>query len=29
MHSGDFHRGLLKDILKQAGITEEQFRELL
>jgi predicted RNA binding protein YcfA (HicA-like mRNA interferase family) len=29
MHPGDLYRGLLKDILKQAGLTEEQFRELL
>lgn len=29
MHPGDFHRGVLKRILKQAGLTEEQFRELL
>ena len=29
MHSGDLHRGLVKDILKQADITEEEFRRLL
>jgi len=29
MHSGDLHRGLLRAILKQSGLTEEQFRELL
>ena len=29
MHSGDIGRGLLKKILKQAGLTEEKFRELL
>ena len=29
MHSGDVGRGLLKKILKQAGLTEEEFRELL
>ena len=29
MHSGDVGRGLLKKILKQAKLTEEDFRELL
>jgi len=29
MHSGDLHRGLLKAIVKEAGLTEEQFRKLL
>ncbi len=29
MHCGDLYRGLVKDIIKQAGLTEEQFRELL
>jgi hypothetical protein len=29
MHPGDLHRGLLKAIIKQAGLTEAQFRELL
>lgn len=29
MHSGDLHRGLFKAILKQAGLSEEGFRELL
>lgn len=29
MHAGDLHRGLLKAIIKQAGLTEDQFRELL
>ena len=29
IHPGDVHRGLLKTIIKQAGLTEEQFRELL
>ena len=29
IHSGDVGRGLLKKILKQAGISEEEFRELL
>jgi predicted RNA binding protein YcfA (HicA-like mRNA interferase family) len=29
IHSGDIGRGLLKKILKQAGLTEEEFRELL
>ena len=28
-HSGDLHRGLLKAILRQAGLSEDQFRELL
>ena len=29
IHSGDIGRGLLKKILKQAQISEEEFRELL
>jgi len=29
MHSGDVPRGLLKGIIKQAGLTEEEFRNLL
>jgi hypothetical protein len=29
MHSGDLYRGLVKDIIKQAGLTEEEFRELI
>ena len=29
MHPGDIGRGLLKKILKQAGLTEGQFRKLL
>lgn len=29
MHPGDLHRGLLKAILKQAGISEEEFQKLL
>jgi predicted RNA binding protein YcfA (HicA-like mRNA interferase family) len=29
MHSGDLHRGLFKMILKQAGLSEDQIRELL
>jgi len=29
MHARDLHRGLLKAILKQAGLSEEQFRNLL
>ena len=29
MHSGDIGRGLLKKILKQAKLTEEEFKELL
>lgn len=29
IHTGDIGRGLLKAILKQAGITEDQFRDLL
>ena len=29
VHGGDVKRGLMKQILKQAGITEEKFRELL
>ena len=29
MHSGDVGRGLLKKILKQAELTEEEFRGLL
>jgi predicted RNA binding protein YcfA (HicA-like mRNA interferase family) len=29
MHAKDLHRGLLKAILKQAGLSEEQFRDLM
>jgi predicted RNA binding protein YcfA (HicA-like mRNA interferase family) len=29
IHPGDLHRGLLKQILKQAGISESDFRELI
>lgn len=29
VHGGDIKRGLLKQILKQAGLTEREFRELL
>lgn len=29
MHTGDVGRGLLKKILKQAKLTEEEFKELL
>jgi predicted RNA binding protein YcfA (HicA-like mRNA interferase family) len=29
MHPGDLHRGLLKAILKQADLSEAEFRELL
>lgn len=29
MHCSDLHRGLFKAILKQAGLSEDQFRELL
>jgi predicted RNA binding protein YcfA (HicA-like mRNA interferase family) len=29
MHGGDLNRSLLKAILKQAGITEEEFKRLL
>ena len=29
MHPGDVKRSLMKRILKQAGLTEDQFRELL
>ncbi len=29
MHTGDIGRGLLKKILKQARLTEEEFKELL
>lgn len=29
MHAGDLDRGLLKKILKQAGLTEDEFRECL
>ena len=28
-HSGDLDRGLMKAILKQAGLTEDEFRKLL
>lgn len=29
VHGGDVPRGLLKQILKQVGLTESEFRELL
>jgi predicted RNA binding protein YcfA (HicA-like mRNA interferase family) len=29
MHTGDLYRGLVKDIIKQAGLTEEEFMALL
>jgi hypothetical protein len=29
MHSGDLRRGLLKQIIKQAGFSEAEFRKLL
>jgi predicted RNA binding protein YcfA (HicA-like mRNA interferase family) len=29
MHPGDFPRSLLKKIIKDAGLTEEQFRHFL
>ena len=29
MHARDLNRGLLKEIIKQAGVTEEEFRTLL
>lgn len=29
MHSGDLGRGLFKKIVKQAGLTEAEFRDLL
>lgn len=29
VHGGDVGRGLLKQILKQAGLTEKEFRDLL
>lgn len=29
VHTGDIGRGLLKKIIKQAGLTEDAFRELL
>ena len=29
VHGGDVQRGLLKQILKQSGLSEDQFRELL
>lgn len=29
MHTRDLNRGLLKEIIKQAGLTEDEFRELL
>jgi len=29
IHGGDIKRGLLKQILKQAGLSEREFRELL
>jgi predicted RNA binding protein YcfA (HicA-like mRNA interferase family) len=28
MHGGDLKRGLMKKIIKQAGLTEEEFRKL-
>ena len=28
IHGGDIKRGLLKQILKQAGLTEREFRDL-
>ncbi|MFI5357745.1 MAG: type II toxin-antitoxin system HicA family toxin [Opitutales bacterium] len=29
MHPGNLKRGLLKEIIKQAGLTENEFRDLL
>ena len=29
MHARDLHRGLLKAILKQVGLSEDEFREML
>ena len=29
MHSGDLKRSLLKEIIKQSGLSEEEFRNLL
>jgi predicted RNA binding protein YcfA (HicA-like mRNA interferase family) len=29
MHSGDLPRSILKKIVKQAGLTEEEFRRLI
>ena len=29
MHSGDVDRGLMKEILRQAGLTEAEFRKLI
>jgi len=29
IHSGDISRSLLKEIIKQAGLTENQFRKLI
>jgi len=29
MHTGDIGRGLLKKILKQAGLSEEEFKKFL
>jgi predicted RNA binding protein YcfA (HicA-like mRNA interferase family) len=29
MHSGDLNRSLLKKILRQVGLSEEEFRKLL
>jgi predicted RNA binding protein YcfA (HicA-like mRNA interferase family) len=29
MHGGDIKRGLMKKIIKQANLTEEEFRKLL
>jgi predicted RNA binding protein YcfA (HicA-like mRNA interferase family) len=29
MHPGDVHRGLLKAIIKEAGLSEDEFRDFL
>ena len=29
VHGGDVKRGLMKQVLKQAGLTEDEFRDLL
>jgi len=29
VHAGDIGRGLLKKVIKQAGLTEDMFRDLL
>jgi len=29
MHPGDLKRSLLKEIIRQAGLTEDQFRKYL